>query len=869
MRTASVAVAATALLIGLQITDAPAAAGGTTNPTRAAAASGLDSLAIDVRPDGYEAPLVEFGPTIGEHVALTAAEAWHAAGFDGTGVKIGVIDFFDISTYWDTDENGPAPIANVNARCIALGSDCSDGMFDGVDLGGEDHGVAVVELIKDMAPGAEIYLGTALTVDDYRALVDWFASKGVSVLNRSLGSRYDGPGDGRGAMTAVAAYATERGITWVNSGGNNAIGRYYRQPVRLVGDNVAFGPSGTDLFLKYNGCASPGGVRWANDWDVPPDQRSDYDVVLWDSPNGNPTAGLIRATSAANQMAGAPPIENFELAFCPSGPPAERSLYLEIKWRGGDITGDVIEILDYASGFANYTQGAYSASTSIVDSNQPGVLAVSAIDPPGTGQIGPYSSRGPTNDGRVAPDVSATSGVSSSVLGSAFSGTSASAAVVSGGVALLLDAGLAADPASAGSLVRHLAVDRGQPGPDNTYGSGEFVLPAPPVSIASTPSRFVALDVPRRLLDTRAVTQVGPPALAGALQPGDVRDLPVLGQAGVPANEVTAVAVNITAVEFQGPAYVQALPTLAAALGGHSNVNIDTAGQTRANLAVVPVGAGGSISLHTMGSGHLVVDVLGYFIAAPDGATGGRLVPLPRPERVLDTRKSTPLTSFETRPVAWPADVDRSAVAAFVVTVTGVDAGQPSWIQAHPTDRLDVVGTTSTVNLAAGEAVANTAIVPVGAEGIALTGFFGDATGHAVVDVIGYISSEISAPATGGRFVPLTPARAFDSRTSTGELVTEQVVEIDVAGVPDTASGVIWNVAAVAVHRPGFGRLWSADQPAPVTSSFNWAAAGEVRAAAAVTDAPGGRVKLSMHDATGRPGTPAGHVIADVFGYFT
>jgi hypothetical protein len=592
-------------------------------------------------------------------------------------------------------------------------------------------------------------------------------------------------------------------------------------------------------------------------------------VVLWDSPNGNPTAGLIRATASADQTAGAPPIENFELAFCPSGPPSDRSLYLEIKWRSGDITGDVIEILDYASGFANYTQGAYSASTSIVDSSEPGVLAVSAIDPPGTGRVGPYSSRGPTNDGRVAPDVSATSGVSSSVLGTAFSGTSASAAVVSGGVALLLDAGLAADPASAGNLVRHLAVDRGAPGPDNIYGAGEFVLPAPPISIASTPSRFVALAVPRRLLDTRAITQVGPPALAGALQPGDVRDLPVLGQVGVPTNDVTAVAVNITAVEFQGPAYVQALPTLAAPLGGHSNVNIDTAGQTRANLAVVPVGAEGSISLHTIGSGHLVVDVLGYFVAAPDGATGGRLVPLPRPERVLDTRRSTPLTSFETRLVAWPEGVDRSAVAALVVTVTGIDAGQPSWIQAHPADRLDVVGTTSTVNLTAGEAVANTAIVPVAADGIALTGFFGDSTGHAVVDVIGYISSEISGPATGGRFVPLTPARAFDSRTSTGELVTEQVVGIDVAGVPETASGVIWNVAAVAVHRPGFGRLWSADQPAPATSSFNWAAAGEVRAAAAITHAPGGRVNLSMHDATGQPGTAAGHVVADVFGYFT
>src|SRR5215207_2246751 len=507
MRFASVAVAATALLIGPQVTAATIEAGGASQSDTMQRSSALERLPIDIRPDGYAIPTAAFGPTTGGQVTLTAAAAWHTAGFDGSGIKIGVIDFFDITSYWDVDENGPIPVANVNARCIAWGSDCSDEMFDGVDLGGEDHGVAVVELIKDMAPGEEIFLGTALTLADYRSLIDWFAANGVSVLNRSLGSRYDGPGDGRGAMSEIALYANQRGITWVNSGGNNGIGRYYRQPVRLLGQNVAFGPSGSDIFLKYNGCASPGGVRWANDWDVEPSSRSDYEVLIWDSPPDNPSGGIVRATADADQSAGAPPIENFDVSFCPSGSPTTRSLYLEIRYKGGDTNGDVLEILDYGAGFANYTQSDFSASTSIVDSNAPGVLAVGAVDPPGSGQAGSYSSRGPTNDGRLAPDLSATSGVSSSVLGGIFSGTSASAAVVTGGVALLIDGGLASDPASVGNLVRHLAVDRGPPGPDNTFGSGEFVLPVPPTPIASTPSRFVALDVPVRLLDTRPASQ--------------------------------------------------------------------------------------------------------------------------------------------------------------------------------------------------------------------------------------------------------------------------------------------------------------------------------------------------------------------------
>jgi hypothetical protein len=870
MRFASVVVAATALLIGPHATAAIVEAGGAARPDATRPVSALERLPIDIRPEAYTTPTAAFGPTTGDHVSLTAATAWHTAGFDGTGIRVGVIDFFDITSYWDEKENGPIPVANVNARCIASGADCSDEMFDGLDLGGEDHGVAVVELIKDMAPGAEIFLGTALTLDDYRSLIDWFASNGVSVLNRSLGSRYDGPGDGRGALSEIALYANQRGITWVNSGGNNGIGRYYRQPVRLLGQNVAFGPSGSDIFLKYNGCASPGGVRWANDWDVSPSQRSDYEIIIWDSPRDNPSDGIVRATADADQSGGAPPIENFDVSFCPSGSPSTRSLYLEIRYKGGDTNGDVLEILDYGAGFANYTQSDYSASTSIVDSTASGVLAVGAIDPPGSGQAGSYSSRGPTNDGRVAPDLSATSGVSSSVLGATFSGTSASAAVVTGGVALLIDGGLARDPGSVGSLVRHLSVDRGPPGADNTYGSGEFVLPAPPTPIAETPSRLVALDVPVRLLDTRPASQVGPPELSGVFTEGDIRDLPVLGRAGIPASDdVVAIAVNLTAVDFDGPGFVQALPTLSAEVGGFSNVNIDTAGQTRANFGIVPIGADGAISLYAVGSGHLIIDVLGYYIAAPDGATGGRLVQLATPQRVLDTRDGTAVSSFETRQVPWPSGVDPSVAGGLVVTITATDATQPGWVQLHPSARGDAVGSTSTVNVMPGETAANTAVVPAGGQGVALTGFFGTGTGHVVVDVVGYISSELSAPADAGRFVPLGPSRAFDSRTSTGLLRAQQVVDIDIAGVPDTASSVIWNLAAVDVLHPGFGRGWAADQTEPLSSAFNWSRAGEVRATAAVTAGPGGRLKISMHDGSGQPGAATGHVVADVFGYFT
>ncbi len=866
------AAAATISILGL----APSRAGAAPASTASADDPALAALAIDVAPDENLSEVVQqFGPTTGSEVAITNATAWHAAGIDGSGVRIGVVDFFDVTKYWNVAEHGPTPVAGVTARCLNAGVDCTADFFDGVTKGDEDHGVAVVEAIKDMAPGAEIYIAKALTVSDYRAIVDWFASAGVTVINRSLGSRYDGPGDGRGGINGVAAYAATKGMVWINSAGNAGMSRYYRHAVRLAGDRVAFGPSGSETFLKFNGCVSLGGVRWANDWDKPASQRTDYDVYIWDSPLNDPGAGTIVASSTERQRSGAAPIENIGEQYCPSAPTTVRSLFLEVRWRGGDIAGDVLEILDYGSGMASYTQTPQSATTGISDSDEPGVLAVGAIDPPAGGAIAAYSSQGPTNDGRIAPDISATASFTSSVKPAGFAGTSAASAVASGAAALLLDAQLASGAQSVASLIRHFVTDRGAPGPDNAYGYGELRLPAPPTPVDATPSVFVPLTAPKRVLDTRPDSPVGPPNLVGRVGAGEIRDLPILGQAGVPASGVTAVAVNVTAVDMDRPTFVQTLPTWRAAIGGYSNINTDQPNQIRANMAIVPIGDGGSISLYSIVAGHLVVDVLGYFTAAPQPVAAGRFVELAVPQRVLDSRlDGVPLANRVPRAVPAPSGVDMSQVEALVMTVTGTAASQSGWIQAFPSDRPDVIAGTSTVNLVPGTSVANTAIIPVGTSGVSVAGSFGTGFGHVVVDVVGYITSDAAPVAGSGRYVPVRPARAFDSRTSTGDLTVATPVEINASSapgvaVPTDATGVVWNLAAINARQPGFGRVWAADAPQPATSAFNWSLVGETRAASVIASVDGGRVKVVLDNGSGKPTTLAAGLIADVFGYFT
>ncbi len=836
-----------------------------------------EPVAVDVRPQrlGGSFPRA-FGPTTGSQVGITNAAAWHSAGYDGGGVKIGIVDFFDVTMYWNEDEHGPRPVAGVTAFCLDAGTDCTGQFFDGIDRGGEDHGVAVVEIVRDMAPGAEIYLGQAVTIADYQTLVDWFVANGIQVVNRSLGSRFDGPGDGRGPLDDVVADAVSRGMLWVNSGGNNGAERYYRQPVRLVGDRVAFGPSGSTTFLRFRGCAALGGVRWANDWDKPPNDRTDYDVYLWESPTGDPAAGSIIDASTRNQRTGANPVETQIGTFCPA---VGSSLYLEVQWFGGDIAGDVLEILDYGAGLAEFTQKPSSAAVSVVDSRERGVIAVGAIDPPQSGRIAAYSAQGPTNDGRIAPHVTAAAGVTSTVFGN-FSGTSASAPVVAGGAALLLDAGLATAPNALGDLIRNTTIDRGAAGPDNVYGHGEFRLPAPPSArgLDQTPSRFVPLDVPTRFLDTRPATAVGPAALTGRLWRGEILDLPVAGVRTIPASGVTAVAVNVVSVDPDRASYVQAIPTRQASLGSYANLNTDTPGQSRSNFSIIPVGDDGSISLYSIADGHIVVDVLGWFESTGGPVRAGRFIELGRAERLVDTRRDDPtgpLSSGVVRRVPMPSGVPAADIDALVVTVVAVSPTARGWLQAFPANRSDVIGETATINVVAGSNVANTAIVPVDGSGIAITGnFLGAGTSHVVVDAIGYITSASGTPSTAGRFVPVRPNRAFDSRRAGGRLDDGEVVVIDASAapgidIPDDATGVMWNLVMVDADRGGYLRGWAADQPEPTTSSLNWKHPGETRAAAAVTAVDRARARFRVEDGTVNARRPVGDIVADVFGYFT
>jgi hypothetical protein len=155
-------------------------------------------------------------------------------------------------------------------------------------------------------------------------------------------------------------------------------------------------------------------------------------------------------------------------------------------------------------------------------------------------------------------------------------------------------------------------------------------------------SRLVSLG-PGRILDTRTNT-----GRAGALGAGQSFKLQIRGADAVgPARtdyvpntpNVSAVLLNVTATGPTSDTFISVQPEDFSGFPSTSSLNL-SAGQTKANLVIVPVGADGGIRLfNERGSVQLIADVVGYFRSGVNDETrAGRVVPLDAPFRAADTR---------------------------------------------------------------------------------------------------------------------------------------------------------------------------------------------------------------------------------------
>lgn len=392
--------------------------------------------------------------------------------------------------------------------------------------------------------------------------------------------------------------------------------------------------------------------------------------------------------------------------------------------------------------------------------------------------------------------------------------------------------------------------------------------PAPPTTAAVTAGRFVPVD-PVRLVDTRDGTGVPSAGRPGA---GAVVRVAVAGRAGVPADAVAAV-VNVTATDAVAPGFVQVFPAGADVVGRSSTLNVEAAGATVPNLAVVGLGDGGALSVYTQSGAHLVVDLFGWF--APSGAVaGGRFQGLGAPQRVLDTRTAGgPLVAGGSRRLALTATGGGpvpDGARAVVMNVTATDAAGPGYVQVVPTGGSTAFGASSNLNVdRAGQTVPNLVIVPVGTDGSVT--FYSQRGTQLVVDVAGWFTGDTAAVSTDGLLHTVEPARLLDTRDAArtptmGPIAAGGAVRVEAAGrggVPATGvAAVVVNATIDAATAPGYGQLFPTGRATPGSSStLNVERAGQTRANAAVTALGGGA--LSFFTQSG------GQLLVDVTGWFS
>ncbi|MCX5588875.1 PKD domain-containing protein [Streptomyces erythrochromogenes] len=186
---------------------------------------------------------------------------------------------------------------------------------------------------------------------------------------------------------------------------------------------------------------------------------------------------------------------------------------------------------------------------------------------------------------------------------------------------------------------------------------------------------------PARFVDTREGTGTS----KGMLASRSAFTTRIGGLQGVPEN-ITAVALNVTVTEPQGPGHLTAfsgtgpVPTA-------SNLNF-VPGQTVANAVIVPVAADGTIKIFNgaWSPTHVVVDVVGYYSKESKAA----FLPF-TPFRTLDTREEAygwPGGRFRAREYITqgftPDSETPTGVEAYVLNATVTETGGTGFLSVAP-----------------------------------------------------------------------------------------------------------------------------------------------------------------------------------------
>jgi subtilisin family serine protease len=445
------------------------------------------------------------GVVVSEGVAAHGVPAWHAADLKGQGVKIGVIDG---SFEGFEDLMGTELPTIVQAKCyIELGistdiiKDCTNNIYNEL---GRKHGTAVTEAIFDIAPEATYFIANIQSYGDLLDAVEWMASQDVDVVNMSVGFTFDGPGDGTSPYShsplRVVDIAVAGGITWVNAAGNGARTNWFGSFTDLDADQW-------HNFTTEDECSSVtiylrplerfiAQLRWSDTWEG---ASSDLDLHLIMPTENEWFSQTDAVASSENEQLGRTSDAPYERISLNYGDVANGEYCLAVRSQDGSAPSWINLHVWGVRELEHYTSARSISNPG--ESFNPGLLAVGAAPWINTSTIEPFSSRGPTNDGRFKPDIVGVDGGQSVSYRSQdnrdgyFFGTSQASPHVAGIAALVKQNHPSYGPQQIANYLKINAEPRGAV-PNNTWGYGFAMLPA--ITPEPTP---VTPEIPQDVLD--------------------------------------------------------------------------------------------------------------------------------------------------------------------------------------------------------------------------------------------------------------------------------------------------------------------------------------------------------------------------------
>jgi DNA-binding beta-propeller fold protein YncE len=416
------------------------------------------------------------------------------------------------------------------------------------------------------------------------------------------------------------------------------------------------------------------------------------------------------------------------------------------------------------------------------------------------------------------------------------------------------------------------------------------------------PGPYTAVS-PYRICDTRASghgivanqCDSGPGPI-GPLTQGAARAITVGGGgSGVPTTGVTAVVVNVTAIDPSAGTVLTLYPDLGPK-SSTSNLN-PGAGTVVANLVEVAVGSDGKIDIfNDVGTLNVAIDIEGFVSTTASGTAG--LYNPTAPTRICDTRLaghgislnqcnasgSRPIVS--TRPLTFNVSasgspVPTSGVSAVVFNLTAISPTASTVLTAYPGGRVRPLA--SNLNLVARAVVPNRVVVPVPTHCVApnctVTIWNSVGSVNVAVDIDGWFTDDQGIQTTGALFSGVVPNRLCDTRIGNRDDVgclkaavgAGGILDIQVAGIggvpamggPAQPVAVVINVTAVQATAATFVTVYSSDATSrPNASDINVAAGHTATSLVVAEVGSDGTIKL-FND------LGSVNLVVDVLGYYS